>query len=130
MDTAAFNNFLTSVGFDPGSGKTPERNSLRQPWTRRLDFHYELGLPEFFRSRVSLQADILNFLNLFDEEAGVQKFVLNNTYMPVTYSGIDPTSGKPVYRETANGRLTPGNQFSTANLGSRWQGRLGVRVTF
>src|SRR5436190_928595 len=37
---------------------------------------------------------------------------------------------KPVYREAAAGRLTPGTQFSTANLFSRWQGRLGLRVSF
>jgi hypothetical protein len=48
----------------------------------------------------------------------------------VTYSGQDPTTGLPVYRETAAGRLTPGNQYSTANIGSRWQGRLGLRVNF
>ena len=77
-----------------------------------------------------VQADVLNLLNVFDSDSGVQRFVLNNTYMPVTFSGMDPTSGKPVYRETATGRLTPGNQYSTANLGSRWQGRLGLRVNF
>jgi hypothetical protein len=130
LDKAVFNNFLNSVGYQPGSGEAPERNSLRQPWTRRLDFHYELGLPQIMGTRVSIQADILNLLNMFDEEAGVQRFVNNNTYMPVTYSGQDPTTGLPVYREAANGRLTPGNQFSTANLASRWQGRLGLRVSF
>ncbi|HEX6095530.1 MAG TPA: carboxypeptidase regulatory-like domain-containing protein [Thermoanaerobaculia bacterium] len=130
IDKTLFTNFLNSVGMEPGSGETPERNSLRQPWTRRLDFHYELGLPEFFSSRVSLQADILNVLNLFDDEAGIQRFVLNNTYQPVAYSGIDPTTNLPVYREAASGRLTPGNQYSTGNLASRWQGRLGLRVTF
>ncbi|HYC59563.1 MAG TPA: carboxypeptidase regulatory-like domain-containing protein [Thermoanaerobaculia bacterium] len=130
IDKGLFSNFLRSVGFDPNSGEAPERNSLRQPWTRRLDFHYEIGLPQMFGTRVSVQADILNLANLFDEEAGVQKFVLNNTYVPVAYNGQDPTTGLPVYREAANGRLTPGNQFSTANLASRWQGRLGVRVSF
>jgi hypothetical protein len=130
LDKNLFNNFLSSVGYTPGSGEAPERNSLRQPWTRRLDFHYEIGLPVLFGTRVSLQADILNLLNMFDEEAGIQRFVVNNTYMPVTYSGQDPTSGLPVYREAAANRLTPGNQFSTGNLASRWQGRLGVRVSF
>jgi hypothetical protein len=130
LDKSLFNNFLTSVGYTPGSGEAPERNSLRQPWTRRLDFHYEIGLPQILGTRLSIQADILNLLNMLDEDAGVQKFVLNNTYMPVTYSGQDPTSGLPVYREAAAGRLTPGNQFSTGNLASRWQGRLGVRVSF
>jgi len=130
LDKTLFNNFLNSVGFTPGSGEAPERNSLRQPWTRRLDFHYELGLPQIVGTRVSIQADILNVLNMFDKDAGQQRFVLNNTFMPVTYSGQDPTSGLPVYREAAVGRLTPGSQFSTGNLASRWQGRLGLRVSF
>jgi hypothetical protein len=130
LDKNLFTTFLQSVGYTPGSGTAPERNSLSQPWTRRLDFHYEIGLPQVYGSRISIQADVLNLLNMFDKNAGVQRFVLNNTYMPVTYSGQDPTSGKPVYRETAAGRLTPGNQFSTGNVASRWQGRLGVRVSF
>jgi len=130
LDKALFATFLNSVGLDAGSGEAPERNSLEQPWTRRLDFHYEIGLPQFLGTRVSVQADVLNLLNMFDEDAGVQRFVNFNTYMPVTYTGQDPTTGLPVYRETANGRLTPGNQYSTANIASRWQGRLGVRVTF
>jgi hypothetical protein len=130
LDKGLFTAFLNSVGYTPGSAQAPERNSLEQPWTRRLDFHYELGLPQIFGTRVAVQADILNLLNMIDNEAGVQRFVLNNTYMPVTYSGQDPTSGLPVYRETAAGRLTPGNQYSTGNAASRWQARLGLRINF
>ncbi|MDQ6801798.1 MAG: carboxypeptidase regulatory-like domain-containing protein [Acidobacteriota bacterium] len=130
LDTNLFSTFLSSVGLKAGAGTAPLRNSLQQPWTRRLDFHYEIGLPPMWRTRILVQADVLNLMNMFDKNSGVEKFVTNNTYMPVTYSGQDPTTGKPVYRETAPGRLTPGNQFSTANLGSRWQGRLGLRVNF
>jgi hypothetical protein len=130
LDKARFSDFLTSVGYTPGSGEAPERNSLRQPWTRRLDFHYELGLPQILGTRLSIQADVLNVMNVFDKDAGQQRFVLNSTYMPVIYSGQDPNSGLPVYREAATGRLNPGNQFSIGNLASRWQGRLGVRVSF
>jgi hypothetical protein len=130
LPTSTFNTFLESVGYTPGSGTAPERNSLNQPWTRRLDFHYEIGLPQMLGARVSVQADVLNVLNMIDEDYGVQRFVNFNTYMPVTYNGQDPTTGLPVYREAAANRLTPGNQFSTGNLASRWQGRLGVRVSF
>jgi hypothetical protein len=52
---------------------------------------------------------------------------------------LDP-SGKPVYREASTtlnadgtrnfGSLTPGRQFSVADLRSRWQARLGLRVSF
>jgi hypothetical protein len=130
IDISALTTFLSSVGIDPNATGNLERNSLRQPWTRRLDVHYGLGLPQIAGVRVNVEADILNLLNLFDNESGVQRFVSNNTYMPVTYQGQDPTTGKPVYREAAAGRLTAGNQFSTANTASRWQGRLGLRINF
>jgi hypothetical protein len=130
LDPSLFNRFLESVGLEGNTGEILERNIIRQPWTRRLDFHYEIGLPQIFGVRALVQADVLNLLNMFDEEAGVQRFVANNTYMPVTFSGIDPTTGRPVYREASANRLHPGNQFSTANLASRWQGRLGVRINF
>ena len=130
LDVNLFNTFLNSVGLKPGSGAAPKRNALQQPWTRRLDFHYEIGLPQVFRTRLLVTADVLNLLNMFDKNQGVERFVSNGTYMAVTYSGQDPTTGKPVYRETAAGRLTPGTQFSTANLASRWQGRLGLRLNF
>lgn len=143
LDKNLFASFLAAAGLKAGTGEAPERNSLTAPWTRRLDFHYELGLPKIMGTRVSLQADILNLLNMFDEEAGVQRFVINNTFNPVTFVGMDPTSGLPVYRETTAaaqdptkpnefipGSLRPGAQYSTANLASRWQGRLGIRISF
>ena len=130
LDVNLFYNFLKSVGLNPTSGSILDRNNIRQPYTRRLDFHYQIGLPQVYGARVIIESDILNVLNIFDKENGVQRFVTNATYFPITYSGQDPTTGKPVYREAAANRLTPGTQFSTANLGSRWQGRLGLRVNF
>ncbi len=152
LDSALFTNFLQSVGLNASSGEILDRNVLRQPWTRRLDLHYDLGLPQMFGAQVRIELDILNALNIFDKEYGVQRFVANSTYIPVAFSGMDPTSGKAVYREATttnclaadvgvlaqctstndrkNGTLTPDTQFSTANLGSRWQGRLGLRVNF
>jgi hypothetical protein len=125
-----WNAFLEHFGIDPTTNNAPERNTLRAPWTRRLDFSYELGLPQILGTRVSLQADVLNVLNMIDEDYGVQRFVTNNTYMPVVFVGTDPTSGRPIYREAGTDRLKPDSVFSTANLASRWQGRLGVRISF
>jgi outer membrane receptor for ferrienterochelin and colicin len=122
--------FLKKFGADPTTNNAPERNSFNAPWTRRLDFSYELGLPAIMGTRVSIQADILNVLNLIDNEYGVQQFVTNNTYIPVNYVGNDPTSGRPIYREAATDRLKTDSVFATANLASRWQGRLGLRVSF
>ena len=153
LDSSLFTNFLQSVGLNPASGQILTRNLLRQPWTRRLDLHYGIGLPQVLGARVMIEADLLNALNMVDSKYGVERFVSNSTYSSVAFNGIDPATGKAVYREatTTNcsaadvssgvagctattvrktGTLTLGNQFSTANLGSRWQGRLGLRVNF
>jgi hypothetical protein len=131
LDSSLFTNFLSSVGLDPNKGGILERNNLQQPWQRRMDFHYELGLPPVHRARLLVTADVLNLLNLFNKDWGVEKFVNFSTYTPVRYQGIDPTTGKPVYREENPGSLTPGKQYTgTTSLASRWQGRLGLRLNF
>jgi outer membrane receptor for ferrienterochelin and colicin len=125
-----WNNFLNSLGIDPSQSQSLKANSIVEPWTRTLDFHYELGLPAFQGFRTSVQFDILNLLNLMDREYGLARSVVNQTYTPVTLVGYD-AAGTPVYREnTANVSLNVNNQLSTANLRSRWQGKLGVRITY
>lgn len=137
LDSSLFSNFLSSVGIDPNKGGILTRNNLTAPWQRRMDFHYELGLPQFHSARVLITADVLNLLNLFNKDWGVEKFVNFSTYTPVRYQGQDPTTGKPVYRQetptssvAALGSLTPGNQFQIGSTASRWQGRLGLRINF
>ncbi|HUR79739.1 MAG TPA: carboxypeptidase regulatory-like domain-containing protein [Thermoanaerobaculia bacterium] len=122
--------FLKYFGADPSKDNAPQRNSFRAPWTRRLDLSYELGLPQIMGTRVSVQADILNVMNLINEDYGIQQFVTNNTYIPVNFIGNDPATGRPIYREAGTDRLKTSTVYSTANLASRWQGRLGIRISF
>lgn len=122
--------FLESAGLSAGAGEILDRYESTEPWARQLDFHYELGLPPFRDARANITFDMLNALSMFDSEAGVVRFVPNQNFSPVSFAGIDPTSGKPVYREAGNNRTLPGAQFSTADLRSRWQARVGFRVTF
>jgi Carboxypeptidase regulatory-like domain/TonB-dependent Receptor Plug Domain len=122
-------NYLQSLGIDPSQSQATKANQFTEPWSRELDFHYELGLPAIRGIRASVQVDMLNLLNLMDREYGLARSVVNQTYTPVTYLGI--VNGSPVYREnTANVSLNVNNQLSTANIRSRWQGKLGLRVTF
>ena len=130
LDSTRFSDFISSVGLDPNKSQILQRNNLNQPWTRRLDFHYELGLPQVYTARLLVTADVLNLLNLFDKNNGVARFVGFGTYKPVNYQGQDAASGKPIFREAFTNALTPGKQYSTANIASRWQGRLGLRVNF
>jgi hypothetical protein len=125
-----FGNYLSAAGVNPTAGRILDANSLREPWARQLDLHYELGLPGFRTARAAVTFDVLNFLNMIDKDYGVVKSVTFQTYTPVAYRGIDKTTKKPIYQESFNGALTPGRQYSVADLRSRWQGRLGLRVNF
>jgi hypothetical protein len=131
LDSSLFSTFISSVGLDPNKSGILQRNNLEQPWQRRLDFHYELGLPAVHSARVLVTGDVQNLLNMVNKEWGIERFVNFSTYTPVRYQGNDPTSGKPVYREETAGALTPGTQFAGATSNaSRWQARVGLRVTF
>jgi hypothetical protein len=130
LDSSTFSNFIASTGLDPNKSQILKRNIINQPWTRRLDFHYELALPQYRSLRLLVTTDVLNVFNLLDRNNGVENFVSFGTYKPVNYVSQDAATNKPIYREAFTGALTPGAQYSTANIASRWQGRLGLRLNF
>lgn len=107
-------------------GQMSERNASRNPWTDVLDLRFaqQIGTPigEF---QVSL--DILNFMNLLSSEWGWLQTTPQDTYNIVTLSGIDPATGKAVYRFTKPANNTP---WSPSDLASRWQMQLGLRYSF
>lgn len=121
--------YLEYAGLDATAGRAMERYEASEPWTRQLDLHYELGLPAFRDVRTMLTADANNILAMVDSEYGNVRYVSNQNFSPVTYRGPD-AAGKPIYRERFSGALTPGSQYSLAPDRSRWQARLGVRVSF
>ncbi|MFN2240044.1 MAG: carboxypeptidase regulatory-like domain-containing protein [Thermoanaerobaculia bacterium] len=123
-------NFLAAAGLDADSGRILNRYESNEPWTRKLDFSYELGLPVIRDFRTSLTFDVLNVLNMIDEDQGVVRYVANQNYSPVTYQGIDAATGKPIYRERFAGALEEEAQLSTSDLASRWQARVGLRFSF
>ncbi len=123
-----FDAFLRSAGVDGKRGQILARNSSTEPWSRFLDFHYDVELP-IKVVRAQLTFDILNLINLLDNEKGVVRFVNNNTYTAVTFSGIDAATGKPIYTVNPSA-IAPGAQFTTADIRSRWQGKLGLRISF
>jgi outer membrane receptor protein involved in Fe transport len=121
--------FLSDAGVDPTAGRILDRYELNEPWSRLLDFHYDIELPIKVVD-VELTFDLLNVLNMIDSDKGVVEFVGNQNYTVVTYRGIDAATGKPIYRESFAGSLEPGRQFSIADSRSRWQGKVGLRLSF
>jgi outer membrane receptor protein involved in Fe transport len=124
-----FRAFLAYAGVDD-DGRILDRYELSEPWTRQMDLHYELGLPAFRTVRSMFTADVSNILAMIDNQNGLVRFVSNQNFAPVTFVGMDATTGKAIYRERAANTLAEGGQYTIATDRSRWQARLGVRLTF
>jgi outer membrane receptor protein involved in Fe transport len=124
-----YKKYLEYAGID-SFGHVLKRYDLTEPWTRQLDLHYELGLPAFMGVRTMIIGDMLNVMALVNEDSGITRYVANQNFAPFNYSGIDAATGKPIYTERAANTLAEGSQFSVATDRSRWQARLGVRVSF
>ena len=129
---ADWNDFLSRTGLNKYRGQVAARNGLDAPWIRTLDFHYDVELP-ITAVRVQLTADVLNLLNLLNNNWGLIRYVTNQTYSALTYSGVDAATGKPIYTVNSGSSGSPladGKQYSTADLRSRWQLKFGARLSF
>jgi outer membrane receptor for ferrienterochelin and colicin len=125
----AFANYLNYLGVSPTAGRILDRYEFNEPWTRQLDFHYGVELPITLFS-TELSFDIQNLLNMIDKDLGKVKSVGNQNTTSVNYRGIDATTGRPIYRENFAGAWAAGSQFSIADTRSRWQAKVGLRVSF
>lgn len=123
-----WNEFLSKTGLDAYRGRVLDRNALDAPWTHTLDFHYDFEIP-ITVVKAQFTFDVLNLLNLVDNSWGLMRYVNNQTYSALTYSGQDAATGKPIYTVNANA-LDEGRQYSTNTLRSRWQIKLGARLTY
>ena len=123
-----WNDFLAMTGLDKYRGRVAERNSLDAPWIHSLDFHYDVELP-ITAVRAQITFDVLNLINLIDSDSGLIRYVSNQTYNALTYSGMDTATGKPIYTVGA-GAFDEGRQYSKNDLRSRWQIKLGARLTY
>jgi hypothetical protein len=125
---AQWNNYLSMTGLDKYRGRTEPVFALDAPWIHTLDFHYDVTLP-ISVVQVQLTFDVLNLINLIDHNAGLLRYVSNQTYTALTYSGVDSATGKPIYTVNANA-LNEGAQYTTQDLRSRYQLKWGARVSF
>jgi hypothetical protein len=125
---AEWNEFLARTGLDEFRGRVAERNALDAPWIRSLDFHYDFEVP-ITVVKAQITFDVLNLINLIDSNSGLLRYVSNQTYSALNYSGIDAATSKPKYTVGA-GALADGRQYSTNDLRSRWQIRLGARLSY
>ena len=123
--------FMSRFDYDPYAGRIVDRYEFQEPWNRQLDFHYELGLA-LFGTETSITFDVFNALNMINRQYGTVRSIANQntTIASVTR---EASTGRVIFQEAGTGRWNADTLFgiNTGNdIRSRWQGRLGLRVTF
>jgi len=126
---AQWNTFLATTGLEKYRGQVQPRNALDAPWIHTLDFHYDVTLP-ITVVQVQLSFEILNLINLIDHNKGLLRYVQNQTYTALNYSGIDAATGKPIYTQNTVGAFDEGKQYTTQDVRSRYQLKWGARLSF
>ena len=70
-EAQAFENFIAGQDcLDSQRGRIMERNSCRSPWQNRLDVAVRQHLPTVRGQRITVQLDVVNFLNLLNNDWG------------------------------------------------------------
>jgi hypothetical protein len=106
-------------------GQTVERNATRLDWRNYMDFRFAVGIPAG-RTRIELLAEVQNFMNLFDSDAGRVEEEFFPGLAPIRYGGMQ--DGKPIYQLLF---LSPTfTKGSYQDLPSRYQAQLGARIRF
>lgn len=116
-------------GLRKARGSIIGRNASRAPWRHDLDFSFAQELP-IVSTKLELTFDILNLSNLFDKDAGVKKYAAFSEISPVTFSGIDAATGKPIYTLASVVTNPAVTKFTIDDLRSRWQAKIGLRWRF
>ncbi|HEX2092231.1 MAG TPA: TonB-dependent receptor [Longimicrobiaceae bacterium] len=119
-------------------GRIMERNSCRGPWVNEVNVGIAQTIPTGrFGQGLTIEANILNFLNLLNADWGLQQGPQNNTVNLLDYAGRQ-TAGNvnsaPTF--TYDGFVSTSNGVQSAELpyttffGSRYQIQLSVRYRF
>ncbi len=124
--------FFAFLAQNPGlarfAGGNAKRNSEDSKWTNQVDLRFSQELPGLFKgNKAEIWLDVQNVLNLIDRDWGlIEEVGFPRQLGVVEFGGIDPASGKFVYRFN-----TPDLQTLRDVTGeSRWRLQLGFRYSF
>ncbi len=128
-EEAAFWEFVNSDDYLSGrQGSVARRNGARAPWVNQFDIRISQELPGFWNGhKTELWLDILNVGNLIDKDWGqIEEIPFPGSRGIVEYGGIDPATGKYVYRWNGADDL---RIYDDRGI-SRWSMQVGFRYKF
>jgi outer membrane receptor for ferrienterochelin and colicin len=128
-EEAAFWEFVNNDDYLSGRlGSVARRNGARAPWVNQFDIRISQELPGFWDGhKTELWVDLLNVGNLIDKDWGqIEEMPFPGNRGVVEYGGIDPATGKYVYRfdEPDDLRIYDDRGIS------RWSLQVGFRYKF
>lgn len=129
QQAAAFQQFVTSVScLNESRGRILERNACDAPWINTLNVSARQSFRTFRLQHVTLQLDIFNFLNLLNEDWGLQSSPGTSPVTLLTsgaYTGGTILTGRPTYRFNPNYQT-----YFSNNIRSNYQMQLQARYSF
>jgi hypothetical protein len=131
---AAIQNLINSTDLKKYRGRVAPRNAFNSPWFTKLDLHLEQEIPTFVgRSRITVFADIENFLNLVNHNWGQQlraNFPYNKTVAQVSCVAVGANNCAQYKYSVPSTAANLADQLVTANGSSLYSIRIGARFTF
>jgi hypothetical protein len=128
-EEAAFWEFVNNDDYLSGRlGSVARRNGARAPWVNQFDIRISQELPGFWDGhKTELWVDLLNVGNLIDKDWGqIEEMPFPSNRGIVEYGGIDPATGKYVYRFNEPDDL---RIYDDRGI-SRWSLQVGFRYKF
>ncbi len=129
QEEAAFWEFVNSDEYlSQHRGQVAERNGATAPWVNQFDVRISQELPGFLDGHKSeIWLDILNIGNMLNKDWGrIEESPFPGNRGVVEYGGVDPVTGKYVYRFN-----TPDSLRIYDDRGiSRWALQVGFRYKF
>ena len=139
----SLDNYINGSVLSKYRGQVAPRNIDHSKTRTRLDLHVEQEIPTFIgRSRISVFADVENFLNLLDSKWGIQEQVPFSYTVPlvkvqcITKAGAPSTTGTACdqYKYSSNsgtgGVATPNQSLISPVQNSLYLIRVGARFKF
>ena len=128
-EEAAFWEFVNNDDYLSGRlGSVARRNGARAPWVNQFDIRISQELPGFWDGhKTELWVDLLNVGNLIDKDWGqIEEMPFPGNRGIVEYGGVDPATGKYVYRFNEPDDL---RIYDDRGI-SRWSVQVGFRYKF
>ncbi|MBU1010144.1 MAG: carboxypeptidase regulatory-like domain-containing protein [Bacteroidetes bacterium] len=119
---------------DANRGSYAERNGSRLPFESVVDLKIVQDFYMKFSGKthtLQLTLDIFNFTNMLNAEWGTRRYITNDAYQLITWTGFEADGTTPKFNYNGPDNVEGIYNVSDVGIyGSRWTGQIGIRYIF